>query len=181
MIVKNPKKDASPLHRGGRRKSRLAAGYLLMLRYFETGLLRPQQSRRPTPEPSIRIDVGDGKKIAAIYLPAPDPEAKTILYSYGNLENLEGKLELLGEFHRRGYGVIGYDSDHPETPGQGVLEILADFLRNSGGQKEAAGLLPTASDFGERPVVEHVAQRLPGGDRRYPICSILPDNALIPA
>ena len=124
MIVKNPKKDASLLLRGGRRKDRpatvagiaglvllcvLAAGYLLMLGYFETGLLKSQQSRRPSPEPSIRIDVGDGKKIAAFYLPAPDPEAKTILYSYGNLENLEGKLELLGEFHRRGYGVIGYD------------------------------------------------------------------------
>jgi len=136
VIVKNPKKDASQLLRGGRRKIRLAAvagiaglvllcvlavGYLLMLRYFETGLLRPQQSRRPTPEPSIRIDVGNGRKIAAFYLPAPNPLAETILYSYGNLENLEGKLELLGEFHRRGYGVIGYDSDHPENPGQGAL------------------------------------------------------------
>lgn len=120
--MKNPKKDAPPLLRG--RKKRLlrsaavaglvllcvaAAGYLLMLRFFETGILKSQQSRRPSPEPSIRIDVGNGKKIAAFYLPAPDPEAKTILYSYGNLENLEGKLDLLGEFHRRGYGVIGYD------------------------------------------------------------------------
>lgn len=124
MIVKNPKKEVPPGPRGGRRKFRpaavagiaglvllcvLAAGYLLMLRFFETGILKSQQSRRPTPEPSIRIDAGNGKQIAACYLPAPDPEAKTILYSYGNLENLEGKLELLGEFHRRGYGAIGYD------------------------------------------------------------------------
>lgn len=122
--MKDPKEEASPPLRRGRRKVRpaavagiaglvllcvLAAGYLLMLRYFETGILRSQQSRRPSPEPSIRIDVGNGKRIAAFYLPAPTPEAQTILYSYGNLENLEGKLELLGEFHRRGYGAIGYD------------------------------------------------------------------------
>ena len=86
-----------------------AAVYLAMLRYFETGILRPQQSRRASPEPVIRIGAGDGRTIAADYLPAPNPKAYTILYNYGNLEELDGKLELLREFHRRGYGAIGYD------------------------------------------------------------------------
>lgn len=121
MIVQNA--NSLP-GRGKRRRSRIVvaagivglallcvfvAGYILMLRYFETGILRPQQSPHPSPEPSIRIDAGNGKKIAAFYLPAPNPEADTILYNYGNLENLEGKLELLREFHRHGYGAIGYD------------------------------------------------------------------------
>ncbi len=125
MIARKPKEDAAPCPGHGRRRRRriavaagitclvllcvLVAGYILMLRFFETGILKSQQSRRPSPEPSIRIDVGNGKKIAARYLPAPNPEADTVLYNYGNLENLEGKLELLDEFHRRGYGVIGYD------------------------------------------------------------------------
>jgi len=121
MIVQNA--NSLP-GRGKRRRSRIVvaagivglallcvfvAGYILMLRFFETGILKSQQSRRPSPEPSVRIDVGNGKKIAAFYLPAPNPEADTILYNYGNLENLEGKLELLREFHRYGYGAIGYD------------------------------------------------------------------------
>jgi len=121
VIVRKPKEDTAPLpRRRGRRRFRiivaagiigllLLTGYILLLRFFETGILKSQQSRRPSPEPSIRIDVGNGKKIAAYYLPALNPRADTVLYSYGNLENLEGKLELLSEFHRRGYGVIGYD------------------------------------------------------------------------
>jgi len=122
MTVRKPKEeeDAPLPRRRGRRRFRivvaagiigllLLTGYILLLRFFETGILKSQQSRRPSPEPSVRIDVGNGKKIAAFYLPAPNPATYTILYNYGNLENLEGKLELLREFHRHGYGAIGYD------------------------------------------------------------------------
>jgi len=83
--------------------------YMLAIRFFETGILRPQSSHRAAPEPVVMLDTGDGRKIAAIYRPASDPDAYTILYSYGNLEELAGKYSLLEKFHRRGYGVLGYD------------------------------------------------------------------------
>ncbi len=87
----------------------LVIAYLLLLRELETRTLQPQSARTPSPEPITWIKVQDGRKIAALYFPAPTPETYTVLYSYGNLEDLAGKRKQLLEFHRRGYGAIGYD------------------------------------------------------------------------
>ncbi len=71
--------------------------------------LRPASTPKTSPEPVTWLRVAENVRIAAYYLPPPAPEAMTILYSYGTLEDLQGKRHLLDKLHALGCGVIGYD------------------------------------------------------------------------
>lgn len=83
--------------------------YTGLLCFLENHAHRSPENRLPTPEPVIRLTVGNGTTIAAWYTPAASPENYTFLYSYGTLEQLAWKTEFLAEFVRRGYGIMGYD------------------------------------------------------------------------
>ena len=80
-----------------------------VLRALQDMALRPQSSPRVSPEPVTWLSVDEDTEIAAYYLPPPTPDALTIIYSYGTLEDLQGKRHLLDRLYALGYGVIGYD------------------------------------------------------------------------
>jgi abhydrolase domain-containing protein 17 len=56
----------------------------------------------------VRFPSANGAQIAALYLNHPDAKY-TILYSHGNAEDLGWNRDLLEEYHRRGFNVLGYD------------------------------------------------------------------------
>ena len=83
--------------------------YLLTLHELRVRTLLPNSSHRPSPEPVTWIEAAPGVRIAAFYLSAPSEDTLTVLYSYGNLEELAGKKYLLERIHAMGYGAVGYD------------------------------------------------------------------------
>ncbi len=56
----------------------------------------------------VRIAVGDGEKINAVFLEHPDAEY-TILFSHGNAEDLGNVVPFMEQIHARGYSVLMYD------------------------------------------------------------------------
>jgi fermentation-respiration switch protein FrsA (DUF1100 family) len=56
----------------------------------------------------VRLRSGHGAQIAALYLASPGAKY-TILYSHGNAEDLGWNRDLLEEYQRRGFNVLGYD------------------------------------------------------------------------
>lgn len=83
--------------------------YLLTLHELRIRTLRPNSSHRPSPEPVTWIEAAPGVRIAVFYLPAPSDDTLTVIYSYGNLEELAGKKYILERIHAMGYGAVGYD------------------------------------------------------------------------
>lgn len=87
-------------------------GYLLALLavilLFDRVLFQPHPPGYARSDDIIFIPVGEGEKIAAVWL--PNPEARyTILHSHGNGEDLGDILPELREFRDQGYAVLGYD------------------------------------------------------------------------
>ena len=87
-------------------------GYLLsllaLLLLFDRVLFQPHPPGYVKNNDIVFIPVGEGEKIAAVWL--PNPQARyTILHSHGNGEDLGDILPELREFRDQGYAVLGYD------------------------------------------------------------------------
>jgi fermentation-respiration switch protein FrsA (DUF1100 family) len=87
-------------------------GYLLallaLLLIFDKVLFQPHPAGYAKSDGIVFIPVGEGDRIAAVWL--PNPQARyTILHSHGNGEDLGDILPELREFHDQGYAVLGYD------------------------------------------------------------------------
>lgn len=79
-------------------------------------LYHPEIASRAAPSDVIRIPVGEGRSLAALYL--PNPQARhTLWFFHGNAESLADCEPFLRELHRQGYAVFAYD-----YPGYGVSD-----------------------------------------------------------
>lgn len=82
---------------------------LLFAYFFADRFVFPRKKSSYTDSPEIiKIDVGDGVSLSALYLEAPDSEF-TILYSHGNGEDIGDLREIFENFQSSGYSVFAYD------------------------------------------------------------------------
>ena len=77
----------------------------------------PPERSLPVVTGGLTLETPSGTVISALYWPAPQSKAQTILYSHGNAEDLFSLQNTLAEFHKRGFGVLAYD-----YPGYGQSE-----------------------------------------------------------
>jgi fermentation-respiration switch protein FrsA (DUF1100 family) len=82
---------------------------ILFAVFFSDGVIfQPPPPQYQEGKELVWLRSANGVQIAALYL--EDPHAKyTILYSHGNAEDLGWNRDLLQEYHRRGFNVLGYD------------------------------------------------------------------------
>ena len=87
-------------------------GYLLallaVLLLFDRVLFQPHPPGYARGEGIVFIPVGEGERIAALWLPNGEA-GYTILHSHGNGEDLGDIGPELREFHDQGYAVLAYD------------------------------------------------------------------------
>lgn len=77
--------------------------------FFSDGVIfQPPAPQYRDGKELIRIRSANGAHIVAVYLESPGAKY-TILYSHGNAEDLGWNRDLLEEYHRRGFNVLGYD------------------------------------------------------------------------
>lgn len=77
--------------------------------FFSDGVIfQPPAPQYRDGKELVRLRSANGAQIAALYLNHPDAKY-TILYSHGNAEDLGWNRDLLEEYHRRGFNVLGYD------------------------------------------------------------------------
>ncbi len=79
-------------------------------------LYHPEIASRAAPTDVIRIPVGEGQGVAAVYLPNPSAR-HTLWFFHGNAESLADCEPFLRELHRQGFAVFAYD-----YPGYGVSD-----------------------------------------------------------
>ena len=82
--------------------------FLFAMFLAESVIFQPPAPQYREGNELIRLRSANGAQIAALYLNYPDAKY-TILYSHGNAEDLGWNRDLLEEYHRRGFNVLGYD------------------------------------------------------------------------
>ncbi len=82
---------------------------LLFAYFFADRFVFPRKKSSYSDSPEIiKIEVGDGISLSALYLEAPGSEF-TILYSHGNGEDIGDLREIFENFRLSGYSVFAYD------------------------------------------------------------------------
>jgi fermentation-respiration switch protein FrsA (DUF1100 family) len=90
----------------------IVAAYLCLSLYACTMadrmIFQPQPPSYADSADIIKVEVEDGQRISAVYLPNPDADL-TVLYSHGNAEDLGDIAPFLRSLHDHGYSVFAYD------------------------------------------------------------------------
>ncbi|MCU0606588.1 MAG: alpha/beta hydrolase [Candidatus Edwardsbacteria bacterium] len=90
----------------------LAAGYALLalfaLLFADSMIFYPHRAELPAGAAAIGLRGADGTAISAVHL-RNDGARFTVLYSYGNGDDLAGALPLLEDLRRAGFAVFAYD------------------------------------------------------------------------
>ena len=95
---------------------------LLVAYFFADRFVFPRKKSSYSDNPEIlKIDVGGGISLSALYLKATGSEF-TILYSHGNGEDIGDLREIFENFRLAGYSVLAYDYRGYGTSGGSVSE-----------------------------------------------------------
>ncbi len=90
----------------------LAAGYALLALFAllcaDSMIFHPHRAELPAGVAALRLRSADGTAIAAVHL-RNDAARFTVLYSYGNGEDIAADLPLLEDLRSAGFAVFAYD------------------------------------------------------------------------